>query len=98
MADEFITAFDVLDSAELTAVTHPTGRIWSVNELTRSDATMKLAVSKTTLHDSEDEILSWMTRPSEERVAAVEVLRQGLYGSNRDPGSRLQRVGRVIHT
>jgi hypothetical protein len=90
MADEFITAFDVLDSAELPAATHPVGRIWSVNELTRSAAKLKLAVSKTTLHDSEDEILYWMTRPPEERVAAVEMLRQRLYGGNRDPGSRLQ--------
>jgi hypothetical protein len=98
VADEFITTFDVLDSAELPAATHSAGRICSVNELTRSDATMKLVVSKTTLYDSEDEILYWMTKPPEERVAAAEVLRQRLYGSNRDPGSRLQRVGHVIHT
>jgi len=39
-----------------------------------------------------DEILYWLSRPSQERIAAVDYLRAVNYGNT----ARLQRVARVI--
>ena len=44
-------------------------------------------------HSSAQENLAyWLSRPPEERIAAVECLRQQYYGSS----ARLQRIARVI--
>ena len=58
---------------------------------------MKAVVSKTALHDEPDEIAYWLTRPVAERIAAVEVLRQRVYGYDDDTRAGIQRVCRVIH-
>jgi hypothetical protein len=51
-------------------------------------------VKKHTLTDDtqKDDLLFWKSRSSEERIAAVELLRKERYGS----ADRLQRIARVI--
>ena len=49
-----------------------------MDELTRGKGKLRLVMSKSALRDTEDEIVYWMTKSPEERVAAVEVLRQRL--------------------
>ena len=43
------------------------------------------------LQSSKEDILYWMSRPAEERIAAVDYLRQQYYGTT----ERLQRVIRI---
>jgi len=57
--------------------------------------TIKKVVRKTHLHNPEsikEDISYWMSLPAEERIAAVDYLREQYYGSSK----RLQRVARVI--
>jgi len=57
--------------------------------------TIKKVVRKTHLHNAEsvkEDISYWMSLPAEERIAAVDYLREQYYGSS----ERLQRVARVI--
>lgn len=52
-------------------------------------------VHKSNLHDlqtAKDDLKYWLSRPAEERVAAVDYLRKQYYGHTK----RLQRVVRVI--
>ena len=44
------------------------------------------------LQSAKEDLAYWLTRPSEERVAAVDFLREQFYGNTK----RLQRVARVI--
>lgn len=56
---------------------------------------MKKVVHKSNLHSlqsARDDLLYWLSRPAEERVATVDYLRKQYYGST----ERLQRVVRVI--
>ena len=39
-----------------------------------------------------DDLDYWLSRPAEERIAAVEILRREYYGSS----ARLQRISRII--
>jgi hypothetical protein len=57
--------------------------------------TRKKIVQKSNLHNPEiakEDISYWMSRPAEERIAAVDYLREQYYGST----ERLQRIIRVI--
>ena len=54
-------------------------------------------VQRFPLHDEPDEIAYWLTRPVAGRIAAVEVLRQRVYGYNADTRAGLERVARVTH-
>ena len=57
--------------------------------------TIKKIVRKSNLNNPEsakEDISYWMSRPAEERVAAVDYLREQYYGST----ERLQRIARVI--
>ena len=57
--------------------------------------TIKKIVRKSNLHTPEsakEDISYWMSRPAEERIAAVDYLREQYYGS----AARLQRIARVI--
>ena len=57
---------------------------------------MALVVARTTL-DADDELEFWLSRPVAERIAAVEVLRNRVFGGGTDAtGPRLQRVRRVV--
>ena len=56
---------------------------------------IKKVVRKSNLHglqSAKDDLSYWLSRPAEERVAAVDYLRRQYYGST----ERLQRVARVI--
>ncbi|MFT3852827.1 MAG: hypothetical protein QM733_08835 [Ilumatobacteraceae bacterium] len=55
-------------------------------------------IIRRSLHDPDDELAYWLSRPVEERIAAVEVLRRRVFGISDDTatGSRLQRVCRVV--
>jgi hypothetical protein len=56
---------------------------------------IKKVVRKNNLHNlqsAKDDLLYWLSRPAEERVAAVDYLRKQYYGST----ERLQRVARVV--
>jgi hypothetical protein len=44
------------------------------------------------MQSAKDDLLYWLSRPEEERVATVDYLRKQYYGST----ERLQRVARVI--
>ncbi len=56
---------------------------------------IKKVVHKSSLHNLESarvDLLYWLNRPVEERIATVDYLRKQYYGST----ERLQRVARVI--
>jgi len=48
--------------------------------------------SLNSLNSAKDDLLYWLSRPAEERVATVDYLRKQYYGST----ERLQKVARVI--
>ena len=57
--------------------------------------TIKKIVRKSNLHNPEsvkEDISYWMSRTAEERIAAVDYLREQYYGS----AARLQRIARVV--
>ena len=62
----------------------------------RKNGVMTLVVTKTNLHDGDDEMLFWQGIEPSERVAAVEILRQRVFGGIDEARSGLQRVCRVI--
>jgi len=62
-----------------------------------SESNMARVVAKTTVKDQIDDMQYWLTVPMSERVAAVEVLRQRMYGGENGDGQGLQRVCRIIH-
>ena len=56
---------------------------------------IKKVVRKSSLHSlnsAKDDLLYWLSRPAEERVATVDYLRKQYYGNT----ERLQKVARVI--
>ena len=56
---------------------------------------IKKIVHKKTLNNKQsvqDDLLYWLSRPAEERVATVDYLRKQYYGSS----DRLQRIARVV--
>ena len=57
---------------------------------------MSLTVSKTSLHDQQDEISYWLGVSPAERIAAVEVLRKRVFGGADGTRQGLQRVCRII--
>lgn len=59
---------------------------------------MTKVVSKSTVGDQVDEIAYWLGVSVEERVGAVEVLRQRMYGGHGGTRPRLQRVCRVTRS
>ena len=50
------------------------------------------AFSVTSVHDESDEKAYWLTKTPHERLAALELMRQMIYGYEYLPESRLQRV------
>ena len=59
---------------------------------------MTVVASKSTLHDSNDDVLYWLSKSPQERVAAVEILRRHVFGGDDESRQELQRVSRVIRT
>jgi hypothetical protein len=58
---------------------------------------MALVVTRTALHDPDADREFWRSQSVEARLAAVEVLRQRVFGLHDAAGPRLQRVCRVVH-
>lgn len=56
---------------------------------------MEKAIARTTLRAKGGDRAYWLTRTVEERIAAVEVLRQQALAADADAEQRLQRVCRV---
>ena len=69
---------------------------WSVaNEMADTLSKMdKTAFSVVTLEDTSDELDYWLAKLPDERLQALELMRQIIYGY--DPSARLQRVLAVI--
>ena len=57
---------------------------------------MTVVASKSTLHGSSNDVLFWLSKSPEERVAAVEILRQRVFGGDGESRQGLQRVCRII--
>ncbi len=51
----------------------------------------KSVFSVTTLENADDEVAYWLTKTPEERLRAMELIRQTVYGYT-EPAPRLQRV------
>jgi hypothetical protein len=58
-------------------------------------SSMQKVVTRTTLRKTKSDRAFWLSRPVEERFAAVETLRLQLTPSSGDAEQRLQRVCRV---
>jgi hypothetical protein len=56
---------------------------------------MKKVIARATLKTTGRDRAYWLSRPVEERFAAVEHLRQQWLALNPDAGSKLQRVCRI---
>ena len=81
------------------------GRRWVRNEYrvtmgaqpNRVGGNMTLVVARPTLDAADDDLTVWLSRPVEERIAAVEVIRRRVFGGGDNAsGPRLQRVCRVV--
>ena len=57
---------------------------------------MKEVVNRASLHDEPDEIAYWLARPVAERVGAVEVLRQRVFGYTPATRTGIEREARVV--
>mgnify|MGYP003467164479 CR=1 FL=1 len=59
---------------------------------------MERVVAKKSMHDSDDDVDYWLSRPAAERIGAVEELRRTYYGSADGAEPRLSRVLRITRT
>lgn len=62
----------------------------------REHGKMTISVNKIALHEQQDEIAYWLSVSPTERIAAVEVLRQRVFGGADGTRQGLQRVCRII--
>lgn len=68
-----------------------------MNDRRNSSSQMERVVLRSPLAGQQDELGFWLTKPMSERVAAVEVLRQRLFGGTDAARQGLQRVCRIVH-
>ena len=57
---------------------------------------MAIQAAKRRLHEKDDTLVYWLSRPVEERLAHLQSLRVEYYGWEDETGPRLQRVHRVL--
>jgi len=62
----------------------------------RNNGEMSLVVNRLGLHEDDGDLSYWMGIEPSERVAAVEVLRQRVFGGTDETRQGLQRVCRII--
>lgn len=62
----------------------------------RDHSNMVKVVNKTSLHEQQDDIAYWLSVSPAERIAAVEILRQRVFGGADGTRQGLQRVCRII--
>jgi len=62
----------------------------------RPNGSMALVVNRVDLHDEDSDLQYWLSRDPSERIAAVEVLRQRVFGGLDETRQGLQRVCHII--
>ena len=62
----------------------------------RRNGQMALVVNRSSLHEGDSELQYWLSRDPAERIAAVEIIRQRVFGGTDETRQGLQRVCRII--
>ncbi|MCX6535761.1 MAG: hypothetical protein NT119_04300 [Actinobacteria bacterium] len=62
----------------------------------RHNGQMALVVNRVKLHEGDSELEYWLSREPAERIAAVEIIRQRVFGGADETRQGLQRVCRII--
>ena len=62
----------------------------------RRNGQMALVVNRVKLHEGGSELQYWLSRDPAERIAAVEIIRQRVFGGADETRQGLQRVCRII--
>ena len=62
----------------------------------RRNGQMALVVNRVNLRKSDSELQYWLSRDPAERIAAVEIIRQRIFGGTDETRQGLQRVCRII--
>ncbi len=62
----------------------------------RRNGQMALVVNRVKLQDADSELEYWLSRDPAERIAAVEIIRQRIFGGTDEARQGLQRVCRII--
>lgn len=62
----------------------------------RRNGQMALVVNRVALREKDSELHYWLSRDPSERVAAVEIIRQRVFGGSHETRQGLQRVCRII--
>ncbi len=62
----------------------------------RRNGQMALVVNRVKLHEVDSELEYWLSRDPAERIAAVEIIRQRVFGGTDEARQGLQRVCRII--
>ena len=62
----------------------------------RRNGQMALVVNRVNLHKGDSGLQYWLSRDPAERIAAVEIIRQRIFGGTNETRQGLQRVCRII--
>lgn len=62
----------------------------------RRNGQMALVVNRVKLQEGDSELEYWLSRDPAERIAAVEIIRQRVFGGTDETRQGLQRVCRII--
>jgi len=62
----------------------------------RRNGQMALVVNRVNLRKGDSELQYWLSRDPAERIAAVEIIRQRIFGGTDETRQGLQRVCRII--
>ena len=62
----------------------------------RRNGQMALVVNRVKLHEGDSELEYWLSRDTAERIAALEIIRQRVFGGADETRQGLQRVCRII--
>ena len=62
----------------------------------RRNGQMALVVNRVALREKDSELQYWLSRDPSERIAAVEIIRQRIFGGTDETRQGLQRVCRII--
>jgi len=62
----------------------------------RRNGQMALVVNRVRLHEGDSDLQYWLSRDPAERIAAVEIIRQRIFGGTDEARQGLQRVCRII--
>ncbi|MFM9120487.1 MAG: hypothetical protein ACKOQT_09235 [Acidimicrobiaceae bacterium] len=62
----------------------------------RRNGQMALVVNRVDLRKGDSELQYWLSRDPAERIAAVEIIRQRIFGGTDETRQGLQRVCRII--